>query len=126
MEEKLNKPIRPGVEVFVDNQGNKLTRDESYAREFWQKQPEGMKEAMQENIKSFISEGVFHSFVEPANGKSFDESNKDQNGKQQLDEKSKQSLSAYRLLAEEMGYEIGSYILKENAKTVEATITKTN
>lgn len=43
-----------------------------------------------------------------------------------MDEKSKQSLSAYRLLAEEMGYEIGSYILNKNAKTIEATITKTN
>lgn len=83
-------------------------RDLKYAAMFWENQPEGMLKAMSENIKKASLEGQIHSFA-PMTG---------------LDEKSKKKMSAYRLLADAIGYEIGEYSLNRNHGTVTASIKK--
>jgi hypothetical protein len=115
--EEFNIPKRPGVPVYLDNKGSKQTKDESYAEEFWQKQPAGLKEAMEQNILAAIKAGIFSMFVAPEEGKTFQDT-------ESIDEESKRKLSAYRVLAKEIGYEIGPFTLNKNAHSVKATISK--
>lgn len=113
LNENFNTPKRPGVPVYVDISGNSITKDQSYSDDFWSKRhPEGYKEAMMETIKIEITRGIFANFVSGT---------KTSNGFE-LDEESKEKLSAYRILADEMGYVIGPFKYNENAGTVEAEI----
>jgi len=68
---------------------------------------------MQQSIESAIKLGIFSNFVGIIEGT---------DGKKQLDEATKEKLSAYRKLAEEMGYSIGPFKLHEKAGTVTAEI----
>jgi hypothetical protein len=95
--------------------GKELDKDTAFSRLFWEKdQPEGLKEAMKETITRQIDGGKFFSSVG---------SEVNSEGNIELDQDSKEKLSAYRVLANEMGYEIGPYDLV-NKTTVEAKINK--
>ena len=103
-----------GRELYIG--GEKLDKDEVYAERFWGRdQPKGLKEVMVENIRKASEEsGVFTSFV-------------DQNG---INDKDREKLSAYRVLARETGYEIGEFKLDKKTgvasapiKQVESTVT---
>ncbi|MEK6952751.1 MAG: hypothetical protein AABX29_07085 [Nanoarchaeota archaeon] len=80
-------------------------KDIKYSDLFWSRnQPRGIKEAMIDNIVSASEGGLFGCFV-AANG---------------ITDYDKERLSAYRVLAKQMGYEIGEY--KFNARSGNATV----
>ena len=85
-------------------------RDLKYAAMFWEKgQPKGMLEAMSKNIQSASLEGKIHMFVNPKG----------------ISENEKMKMSAYRLLADAIGYEIGAYNFnKDGSHTATAPINK--
>ncbi len=96
--------------------GKVLDNDEAYSMMFWaQKRPEGLREAMEQYLDSAIKTGEFSSFAGAT---------KTPEGKVELDQDSKEKLSAYRMLAREKGYAIGPFKYNEGATTVQAPITK--
>ncbi len=68
-----------------------------------------MRETMEEEIKKAFERGVFYSMA---------------TGDTEIDERTKEKLSAYRILAEGMGYIIGPFKWNKNSETVEANIIK--
>ncbi len=95
--------------------GKEIDRDEAYSQMFWRNQPEGMKEAMTENIETGLKNGFMAIFVTAT---------KQPNGRFELEHEPKKRLSAYRVLARKLGYVIDSYKYNENAGNVTAMITK--
>jgi hypothetical protein len=96
--------------------GKALDKDEAYSMMFWVKdKPEGLKEAMASSVEIAVGSGEFSSFVGATKGP---------DGKFELEQDSKEKLSAYRLIAREKGYQIGSFKYHENAGTVTAPIAK--
>jgi len=86
-----------------------LDKDLPYAERFWQRQPEGMREVMIENINEYaLVSGLLTSFVN-ING---------------IDEKDREKLSAYRALARELGYEVGEYVFYPRDGIAAAPIRK--
>lgn len=107
----------------VDESGNEkyeggkiISKDEAHSIMFWRhhKVP-GLHETMIESVRSWIDSGTFRAFV---SGEQTDKGF-------ELDQKSKEQLSAYRILAGELGYTIGSYTFHEKSGLVTATIVKT-
>jgi len=96
--------------------GKVISKDEAYSMMFWAKdQPKGLRKAMIINLESAAESGTFSSFV------GVDNSDSD---KIQFDQKSKEKLSAYRIMAEEKGYTIGSFRYIKRAGTAQAKIEK--
>lgn len=96
--------------------GKVIDRDEAYSMMFWSRPiGPGLRESMMESIETAAQSGQFFSFAGVS---------KISGGKIELDQKSKEKLSAYRILAKEMGYVIGSFQYHEDAGTVQASITK--
>ncbi len=94
--------------------GRELDKDLAYSMKFWsQARPDGLREAMQQSIMTSVKKGTFSNFAGV------------EEGTNELDEVTKEKLAAYRKLAEEMGYTIGSFKLNEDSGTVTAVITKT-
>ena len=95
--------------------GKTISRDEAYSIMFWQQhQPDGLKEAMIENIQNAIKLGEIGHFVAATKtNKGFD-----------IEQSDKEKLSAYRILAKEIGYEIGPYKVNERSGNVTAKIKK--
>ncbi len=104
------RPIQGSDGQWQDGYGNRISeteaRDIDYATRFWRQQPAGQKQAMQEIIQNQVELGKFSLFVSPSG----------------ISEGDEEKLSAYRLLAREMGYEIGSFHFNPNAHTVTAEI----
>jgi hypothetical protein len=92
----------PIIEITDDKDGE-------YSKKFWEKgKPEGLREAMIENIISATNTGFIGIFVS-------------------LDgytENDKEKMSAYRVLAKEIGYEIGPYKLDRKTGVASADIRK--
>ena len=88
--------------------GEKITTDEAYASMFWEKQPKGMRETMINIIRDSEREGMI-AFLSAQEG---------------ITQDLKEKLSAYRLLAKELGYEVGEFAFKAKAGTVTAQIRK--
>jgi hypothetical protein len=83
--------------------------DKEYARRYWIRQPPGMREVMERNIKkSATEEGVIYHFVDP----------------QGIKEDDKEKLSAFRILARQMGYDIGQYHFDKHAHVASAKVRK--
>ena len=87
---------------------NPADKDAEYSKRFWEGQPDGMREAMIENIKSAASSGTFSMFAIMEG----------------FSEKDKEKMSAYRSLAKEIGYEIGPIKLNRQTGTASAEIRK--
>ena len=121
----IEKPKRPGGELYgrpvqghdgkwYDKFGQEISeqkaRDTEYADRFWKRQPPGMRDSMTDNIHRAAQETppMIGSFVDPAG----------------MTEEDKEKLSAYRLLAEELGYEVGQYVFNASAYTARAEIKK--
>jgi len=88
--------------------GRKLDRDQVYAERFWQKQPKGKREVMIENIPRMADNGFVTSFVS-------------QNG---LSEEDREKLSAMRVLAKELGYDVGQFTFDSKTHIAKAPISK--
>ena len=121
----MERPKRPGGPLqgrpsegldkkWRDKFGELLTPEKAwdmeYAARFWQHQPEGMREAMMSNIESAAKQNPpqIGYFVDPSG----------------ITEKDKERLSAYRVLAEEMGYEVGQYVFNKQSHAALAPIHK--
>jgi hypothetical protein len=95
--------------------GRELERDEAYSMMFWASgKPKGLREAMETNIRLAAPNGKFFSFASAT---------EKAGGGYELDQESKERLSAYRKLAEQLGFGIGTYKFHKRAGTVEAEIT---
>jgi len=83
--------------------GNEGDKDSVYAERFWDKQSptvrDGLREAMVQGIKSASESGTMGIFVNPTG----------------LTERDKEKLSAYRLLAGELGFKVGKFTFNKNA-----------
>lgn len=114
MDGKMYEPhhppqLRKGKDGKVEAVGGKQVKpDEMYAQRFWDRQPPGMREVMIENIHSAAEKGSIGSFTDPKG----------------ISETDREKLSAYRLLAEELGYEVGSYVRNPKTYTASAPIKK--
>jgi hypothetical protein len=122
--EQIKKPKFPGVKLqgrpalrddgkWYDQFGELLPenaqRDLEYAARFWRgNQPSGLRETMQTNIEHACLHGQLASAVSPHG----------------MTEDDKQKLSAYRVLAGELGYLVGPYKFHKGSGTVTAPITK--
>lgn len=83
--------------------------DEEYAKRYWTRQPKGMKEVMEDYIrKSARERGLISHFVDP----------------NKIAEDDKEKLSAFRLLAKQLGYEMGQYKFDKQTHTTTAEIKK--
>lgn len=98
--------------------GEEITRDEAYSKMFWRHKGhvKGLREAMIDSLKSSISEGIIGVFVGV----------EERDYKTELIQESREKLSAYRVLAKELGYEIGPYTFHKDSGSVVAKMTKTN
>jgi len=124
-------PMRPGGELkgvpvqgldgqWYDIYGKKISKDKAFANLFWKKQEQKfknekfvkqLKETMEENIETgYKNSGKLGSFVDPKG----------------ITQEDKEKLSAYRLLAEELGYQVGEYKFDSNSFIASAKIDKTN
>src|SRR3989344_2969320 len=85
-------------------------QDMDYAAQFWAHQPEGMHAVMRQNIERAAKQNPpqIGSFVDKAG----------------ITEEDKEKLSAYRVLAEEIGYEVGQYVLNKRSHTAFAPLRK--
>lgn len=86
-------------------------QDMDYAARFWTRsQPTGMRENMMTIIESSANQDPpqLASFIDPSG----------------ITEKDKEKLSAYRVLAEEIGYEVGPYVLNKRSHTALAPLRK--
>src|SRR3989339_183899 len=88
-------------------------KDADYAQRFWDKgQPKGFREVMIGNLHNSIkegeNEGVFRCSVSP----------------QGINDTDKEKLSAYRVLANELGYDMGPYQFNANSYIASAKIIK--
>lgn len=104
-----------GSQQVLAGSGQEIGRDEAYSRMFWVDQPTTMRETMKQNVEIAFRNGLMAMFVT---------GQKTPEGKIDIGQNDKEKLSAYRVLAKEMGYTIGSYEYKEKSGTVTATITK--
>lgn len=115
-------PYNP-PKLFEDSDGKKnykggkeIDRDEAYSMMFWSKErPDDLKDAMKDILNDSLKTGtvsIFAGAEESENGF-------------ELEQESKEKLSAYRILAKELGYIIGPYKYNEKSGNVQATISKT-
>jgi len=117
--EDPNVPKIDGAAVLsmqkeADARNKKIERDNEYSNKFWESQGEisdNVRENMKDIILDCVQRGEMAIFV-----------GFEKNGK--IDEKSKQKLSAYRVLAIEIGYYIGDFVIHREAGTVIAKIYK--
>lgn len=107
--ELKGKPIQGPDGQWRDKFGEKISADEAYASVFWEKQPKGKREVMMGSIRRAAEKGEISELIPPEGI---------------VDSYYKEKLSAYRLLAREMGYEIGKFIFKKQAGTAIAPIKK--
>lgn len=82
------------------------SKDQQYAIAFFMSQPKGMRQVIENNIRRSAPSGIISIFA-------------DMNG---LTEQDKQRLSAYRVVASEMGFAIGQWRLNRNSGTCQASI----
>ncbi len=83
--------------------------DKEYARRYWIRQPPGMREVMERYIQKCASEGIpLRHFV----------------GAEGIAEDDKEKLSAFRVLARQMGHEIGQYSFDKSSHVATAEIRK--
>jgi len=88
---------------------NENEEDRLYASKFWnQHQTRGLRENMIENIKTAEKGGSFSLFVSPIG----------------ITKTDKEKLSAYRVLADEIGYKIGGFKFNKKSYTAQASIKK--
>ncbi len=130
---KIEGPKRPGgelqgrnvqgpngtwVDKFNEPLGAKESTDMEYAAKFWNRQDKNLspkyagqlRESMRGNIESAVNgkRGSIGSFVDPTG----------------VTEEDKEKLSAYRVLAKEMGYEVGDYAFDKRSHVASAQISK--
>jgi len=116
--ELRGKPVQGPDEQWYNKFGEKISQDEAYAENYWghfmpsasdkSERMEQAKMLMREAIESQAKTGLFRSFVD----------------KTGITEKDKCKLSAYRLIAKEIGYEIGQFKFNKDAGTVTASLKK--
>jgi len=95
--------------------GKEITKDEAYSMMFWNKErAEGLRGAMEDNINNYLKAGFISIFVDAEKSE----------GGFELKQESKEKLSAYRVLAEKLGYIIGPYKYNEKSGNVQAKISK--
>ena len=83
--------------------------DLDYSARFWSRsRPKGLREVMIDNIITGEKEGSIGSFVSPDG----------------ILESDREKLSAYRVLAQQMGYEVGKFSFNKRAYTALASIRK--
>lgn len=126
------KSYKDDDDQWFNKYGEKITQDGAYSDMFWERQRqkygsdqtelfEKQKAAMAEIIKNSIkpgeSAGQFHHAVEQVSGMT-------QELEKGIPDADKEKLSAYRILAKELGYEIGLFKKNPKSWTVSAEIKK--
>jgi hypothetical protein len=98
--------------------GKEISKDEAYNMMFWSHWDDfytaEKKRDMAIQINTAVKDGKIYNFVEVTKT--------DDNF--EIEQHDKEKLSALRIMAREMGYEIGPYKVNENAGNVEAEIKK--
>ncbi len=107
------RPVRSNDGIWRDRFGERISGDFAcdleLAAQFWREdRPRGLREAMKENIVEASRSGRFAIAID-RKGQSDDETLK---------------LAAYKMLAMELGYEIGPYQFHANSGTATAVIRK--
>ncbi len=106
------KPVEGLDERWYDPFGKPIKfeeRDLIYAKRFWShNQPRGLREVMIENVLDSEKHGFLGCFV----------------SSEGIDETNKEKLSAYRVLAQQMGYKLGKFIFNRPSFVAMAHITK--
>ena len=124
MSKSSETPVRPGgplVERPVQGaDGNwyhygqmipkKEAVDLDYAASFWKNQPEGMEQTMMSVIETTAQEGTFWQYVD----------------QEKMTDKDKEKISAYRVLAKQMGYSLGGFTHQSGKPTGHAPIERTS
>lgn len=100
--ENVQQPEKSGIDPVAD----RMQRDLNYAVRFFSRADEGMKEQMKQGILGAVKTGVL-SLVVNING---------------LTELNKEKMSAYRYLADQMGFVIGQF--KRTESTAQASIQR--
>ena len=96
--------------------GREINKDEAYSMFFWSKnQPRGLRDSMLDTIRRALASNSLDIFVSAT---------KNSAGTFELDKSSKEKISAYRILALELGYKIGPASYKESVGVVTAPIEK--
>lgn len=107
--ELYGKPVQGLDGQWYDKFGSPISEDEEYARRFWDKgQPKKMRSTMVDILESSIQRGVFSSFVDPSGITEYD----------------KEKLSAYRILAQELGYNMSKFTFNKNSHSATAQISR--
>ncbi len=109
-----NHEGHPSPEQQERDRLSRISKDVAYAMRYWEKRTDpNTRKTMEEILTTALSKGAFHIAVyispNPADG---------------ISEKDKEKLSAYRLLADEMGYELGPFVLQRDAGNVRSDIRK--
>ena len=118
----VERPSEQQDGSWANAAGEKFTKDQAYAWEFWDsfwaqgKDIEPHKEAMRESITKAAET------IDPSTGEG--ELGILSGGGAEIDSYSKQKISAYRELAREMGYEVGQLKLNQRSGTITGTIKK--
>jgi hypothetical protein len=122
MSESSEAPARPGgalVERPVQGSdgnwymhGRRIPREEAvdyeYAATFWAKQPKAMERTMMDIIEHAAQEGTFWLFVD----------------QERMTDEDKERISAYRVLAKQMGYRLGGFSHQPGEPTGRAPIER--
>ncbi len=84
----------------------RFQRDVAHATRFWLRQPKGVREAMEQSIRAAVGVGTLSLFIDPSG----------------ITNSDRDRLSAYRVLAQELGYEVGDFVINHSAHTATAPI----
>lgn len=106
---RSRQPTPPSSENTEPTEKSRLENEAEYAKKFWDrnKNTNGLREAMSEEITREAKKGEFIKFVS-ATG---------------ITENDKEKLAAYQSLARELGYQIGEFTLDPKSGTATAKIT---
>lgn len=92
----------------ADRPKSKAEIDRLYAERFWASAPEGMRVVYTTSIESAARIGTLSLFA----------------NREGIDERDKEKMSALRVLAQELGYEVGQFHLDKKQNTASAPIHK--
>jgi len=105
------KPIQRSDGQWFDAYGKKMTKDEAYSSMFWSKYADSdlctrMQDSMTEILKSSFDKGMFNLFV----------------SKSGIEQEDKERISAFRILANKSGYNLGELKFNPKSYTVSGKI----
>jgi hypothetical protein len=108
----VQRPVQgPDGNWYMDGRriSEEDARDYEYATRFWKRgQPETMRQNMTEIIEKAVQEGTFYLFVD----------------QEEMTDEDKERISAYRVLAKQIGYRVGGFTHQPGKPTACAPIER--